>query len=265
LVESDPMGPTTPPPATDTTTETERLFFDRFVGDHGDFNPFTDRGWRTLASRFRAMALPPAGAGLLDLGCGTGQSRRVYEGTFGHYTGVDLSPAAIAAARVAFPADEWVVGNACVLPFPDDRFDVVAFSSLLHHIPNFPDAVREGFRVLKPGGVAFAFDPNVRHPAMALFRHPSSPLYLSQGVSPNERPLRPSVLRSAFDAAGFRDVRQRCQSDIPYRKVAPKLLNSALAAYNVGDWVWERVGLGRWFGTFVLTCGRKADGAALAR
>jgi hypothetical protein len=64
------------------------------------------------------------------------------------------------------------------------------------------------------------------------------------------------VLRRAFAAAGFGDVKQRGQSDIPYRYVAPKLLNAALAAYNAGDWVWERVGLGRWFGTFVVTCGR---------
>ena len=203
------------------------------------------------------MAAPPPGAALLDLGCGTGQSRRVYDGTFARYTGADLSPAAIAAARAAFPADEWVVADACRLPFEDGRFDVVAFSSLLHHIPDFPAAVREGFRVLKPGGVPFAFDPNVFHPAMALFRHPRSPLYLSQGVSPNERPLRPTVLRSAFEAAGFGDVRQRCQSDIPYRKVAPRLLNAALSAYNVADWVWEAAGLGRWFGTFVITCGTK--------
>jgi ubiquinone/menaquinone biosynthesis C-methylase UbiE len=245
-------------PSANSAADSERQFFDRLVGEEGEFNPFTDRGWRTLATRFREMADPPGGASLLDLGCGTGQSRRVYEGTFARYTGADLSPAAVEAAGIKFPDDTWVVADATRLPFPDGRFDVVAFSSLLHHIPDFPAAVREGNRVLKPGGVAFAFDPNVRHPAMALFRHPGSPCYLSQGVSPNERPLRPSVLRRAFLAAGFQDVRQRCQSDIPYRAVAPKLLNALLAAYNVADWIWERVGLGRWFGTFVLTRGVKA-------
>jgi hypothetical protein len=64
-------------------------------------------------------------------------------------------------------------------------------------------------------------------------------------------------LRKAFEAAGFQYVRQRGQSDIPYRRVAPKLLNAALSAYNVADWVWEHVGLGRWFGTFVMTAGAK--------
>ena len=203
------------------------------------------------------MVKPPPGVVLLDVGCGTGRSRQIYAGSFARYTGVDLSAAALAAARREFPADEWVEADACRLPFPDHQFDVVAFSSLLHHIPDFPVAVREGFRVLRPGGVAFAYDPNVRHPAMALFRHPRSPLYLKQGVSPNERPLRPSALRAAFEATGFVNIRQRCQSDIPYRKVAPKLLNAVLGLYNVADWVWERVGLGRVFGTFVITVAEK--------
>src|SRR4029079_6684875 len=113
------------------------------------------------------------------------------------------------------------------------------------------------YRVLRPGGRAFAFDPNLLHPAMALFRHPARPGYIAEGVSPNERPLLPPVLAQAFRRAGFRRVRQRAQSDIPYRKVAPRRLNAALSAYDVADRIWQQVGLGRWFGTFILTCGRK--------
>ena len=33
------------------------------------------------------------------------------------------------------------------------------------------------------------------HPAMALFRHPKSPLYSRNGVSADERPLLPRALR----------------------------------------------------------------------
>jgi hypothetical protein len=64
---------------------------------------------------------------------------------------------------------------------------------------------------------------------MALFRHPKSTLYSSNGVSPNECPLLPSALRSAFQAAQFSNIQQRCQSDIPYRHVAPKVLNALLS------------------------------------
>jgi ubiquinone/menaquinone biosynthesis C-methylase UbiE len=238
-------------------TDRERTFFDQYVADHGDFNPFTARGWETLARRFREMAAPRPTDRLLDIGCGTGHSRAIYAGAVKSYLGVDLSPASVATARAAYPEDEWQVADACALPFPDGSFDVVAFSSVLHHIPDFTRAVREAYRVLRPGGVVFAFDPNLLHPAMALFRHPASPGYIAEGVSPNERPLLPTVLATAFRRAGFRRVRQRAQSDIPYRAVAPRRLNAALSAYNVCDWAWERAGLGRWFGTFVITCGRK--------
>ena len=143
------------------------------------------------------------------------------------------------------------------MPFADATFDIVAFSSVLHHIDDFPKALAEAARVLKPGGRIFAFDPNVYHPAMALLRHPSSPLYLSQGVSPNEKPLRPVVLCRAFRAAGLEVTRQRAQSGIAYQDVAPRLVRLGLGAFNIVDRAWEAVGLGRWFGTFVVTCGRK--------
>jgi ubiquinone/menaquinone biosynthesis C-methylase UbiE len=243
------------------TADRERAYFDQLVRDRGDFNPFADRGWRTLARRFEEFIAPSRPVDLLDVGCGTGQSRQIYERHAGRYVGVDLSPGAIEVARARFPRSAWLVADACSLPIPDASFDVVAFSSVLHHIPDFGRALAEARRVLRPGGWAFAFDPNLLHPAMALFRHPRSPLYSSQGVSPDERPLTAGTLRRAFLAARFTDLRQRAQSDIPYRQVAPRLLNAALGAYNAGDWVWQSVGLGRWFGTFVITAGRREAGA----
>jgi ubiquinone/menaquinone biosynthesis C-methylase UbiE len=237
--------------------ERERAYFDQLVGDRGDFNPFARRGWRTLSRRFERWIRPARSLEILDVGCGTGQSRQIYARYAKRYVGVDLSGEAVAVARARYPSSEWLTANACSLPFAAENFDVIAFSSVLHHIPDFSAALAEAMRVLRPGGRAFAFDPNLLHPAMALFRHPRSPLYLSAGVSPDERPLLPRVLRRAFRAAGFVRIRQRGQSDIPYRSVAPRILNAALGAYNACDWLWERVGLGRWFGTFIVTCGRK--------
>ena len=238
--------------------QSERAFFDQLTHEAGDFNPFMDRGWRRIEQRFCELA-KPAGSNseLLDVGCGTGKSRQIYIGHVRRYVGIDLSSASIELARSQYPQNRWEVADACDLPFDDGCFDVVAFSSVLHHIPNFPAALQQAFRVLKPGGKVFAFDPNLLHPAMALFRHPRSPLYSSQGVSPNECPLLPSELRKAFRSAEFVDIRQRCQSDIPYRQVAPKLANALLSLYNLADWCWEHGGFGRWFGTFVLTSATK--------
>jgi SAM-dependent methyltransferase len=173
------------------------------------------------------------------------------------YVGIDLSAESIEMARRRFPGAEWLVGDACHLEFPDASFDVVAFSSVLHHIPDFPRALAEAHRVLRPGGKVFAFDPNLLNPFMALLRWPKSPLYSSNGVSPNESPLLPRVLRQGFEQTGLVKLRQRCQSDIPYRAVAPKWANRCLAAFNLVDRCWEHSGLGRWMGTFVITYGEK--------
>ncbi|HWE01594.1 MAG TPA: methyltransferase domain-containing protein [Tepidisphaeraceae bacterium] len=232
-------------------------YFDGLIANQGDFNPFSDRGWKNIARRFDQCVDVQRPFELLDIGCGTGQSRQLYIKYVSRYVGIDLSEMALTIARRKFPESTWQLADACRLPFCDNRFDVVAFSSVLHHISDYRPALSEAIRVLRPGGQAFAFDPNLLHPAMALFRYPRSPLYSSNGVSPNERPLLPRDLRDSFSAAGFVDIQQTCMADLPYRAVAPKLLNACLGLYNAGDWLMERVGLGRWFGPFVITCARK--------
>jgi ubiquinone/menaquinone biosynthesis C-methylase UbiE len=235
----------------------EAEFFDAWAVEHGDFNPFTNHGWQTLARRFFEMVPLRMPIEMLDVGCGTGHSRAVYADRFQRYTGLDLSWQSIVLARQRHPSDEWLQGDASSLPFSKDSFDVVCFSSVLHHLPDRQAALVEAFRVLRPGGSVFAFDPNLLHPAMALFRWPKSPLYNSEGVSPNESPLLPRTLRRDFQQACFQEIRQRCQSDIPYRAVAPKRLNALLHLHNRIDAWWESLGLGRFFGVFVLTTGRK--------
>lgn len=239
------------------TTEpvSEATYFDRLVEDGGDFNPFTKRGWNTLAQRFRSASHGVAGLNLLDVGCGTGQSKQIYDAQTRCYTGIDLSGSALAAASDRHPEGLWLQADGTRLPFGDATFDTVAFSSVLHHLPDMSLALREAHRVLKPGGFVFAFDPNLLHPAMLLIRHPRSPFYDPAGVSPHEQPLLPGVLSRQFATAGFQRIGQRGQSDIPYRHVAPQLLNRLLPVYNAADWLWERVGAGRWLGTFVVTWG----------
>jgi ubiquinone/menaquinone biosynthesis C-methylase UbiE len=255
IVSDGARGPQNPPDA----AQRESEYFDQFVAKEGDFNPFSPRGWNTLSRRFAEMVPVSGSLRLLDVGCGTGLSRQIYADKATDFIGMDLSAEAIRVAAAKFPDSTWIRGDACAMPFPDDHFDVVCFSSVLHHIPQFSQAVCEGYRVLRPGGYVFAFDPNLLHPAMAIIRHPRSWFYSPKGVSPNERPLLPSELRSAFLSAGFMDIRQRCQANIPYRKVAPELVNALLSFYNCVDWLLEQSGLGRWFGSFIVTVGRKRD------
>lgn len=241
-------------------SQVEREYFDDRIADEGEFDAFAPEAWETLRRRFDEFVPPVSALRILDVGAGTGQSRKVYERTQVSYIGSDLSWSCVRTASSSL-GGRWLQADALTLPFGNESFDVVAFSSVLHHIPAMTSALREAMRVLRPGGYAFAFDPNLRHPAMALLRHPKSPLYIRAGVSPNERPLLPRELRAAFSAAGFESIHTRCQSGIAYRHVAPRLINALLALYNGVDRAVEWSGLGRLIGTFVVTTARKPEQA----
>jgi len=45
---------------------------------------------------------------------------------------------------------DWVIGDACVLPFPDETFDIYVVRAAPHHFHDI-DFLDEAFRVLRPG------------------------------------------------------------------------------------------------------------------
>jgi demethylmenaquinone methyltransferase/2-methoxy-6-polyprenyl-1,4-benzoquinol methylase len=47
---------------------------------------------------------------------------------------------------------EWVVGDAMALPFADNSFDVYTISFGIRNVVRIGDALREAYRVLRPGG-----------------------------------------------------------------------------------------------------------------
>ena len=116
---------------------------------------------RQLRQRTANLARMQPGEQVLDVGCGTGtlamevQSR---VGRAGHVAGVDPGTQQIArarskAARRHVPI-EFQIAMIEQLPFPDQSFDVVFSTLMMHHLP--APLKRQGLaeiaRVLKPGG-----------------------------------------------------------------------------------------------------------------
>jgi SAM-dependent methyltransferase len=97
-----------------------------------------------------------AGKRVLDVGSGNGYVLSRYARHGARVCGVDLTATAIDLCRRRFRLmnlpGHFVVGNAERLPFADGSFDCVCSMGVLHHTPDTPKAVREVYRVLRPGG-----------------------------------------------------------------------------------------------------------------
>jgi len=99
---------------------------------------------------------PPAGARVLEAGCGTALLwRRNLERIDPTWklTLTDSSPGMLDAARTELGGRaEYLVADLQELPFEDGSFDVVLANHMLYHVPDRPRAFAEVARVLVPGG-----------------------------------------------------------------------------------------------------------------
>jgi SAM-dependent methyltransferase len=103
----------------------------------------------------------PEDAAIIDLGCSTGylleDLRDTYPGR--RLIGVDLVAPGLAKAHELLP-DAWLLrADVCDLPLADSSVDAVVSANLLEHVPDDRGALREVFRILKPGGRAVAVIP----------------------------------------------------------------------------------------------------------
>jgi ubiquinone/menaquinone biosynthesis C-methylase UbiE len=122
---------------------------------------------RDLFNTPQFMAILPKIHGLtgLDIGCGEGHNTRLLARGGARMTGFDISPKFLDYARQSERESplgiEYVHASAQALPVPDGSFDfATAFMSLMD-IPKPELAVREAFRVVRPGGF---FQFSICHP-----------------------------------------------------------------------------------------------------
>lgn len=117
--------------------------------------------WRELERTIIKEARLQPGETLLDVGCGTGRlalAAYAHVGNTGHVTGIDPGPKQISRARAkarrAHAPVSFQVGMIEQLAFPDQSFDVVLSTFVMHMLPE--DLKHQGLleiaRVLKPGG-----------------------------------------------------------------------------------------------------------------
>jgi ubiquinone/menaquinone biosynthesis C-methylase UbiE len=109
----------------------------------------------TIARDLVALAAPPAGARVLDVGTGTGVTARAAEEAIGDgavVVGIDPSVEMLRTGRVSRPGLRIALGEAIDLPFRDGTFDVVTANFVLSHFKDYRTALFDIIRVLKPRG-----------------------------------------------------------------------------------------------------------------
>lgn len=99
-----------------------------------------DRLGRTLMRLRIDAVLPQIRGRLLDIGCGTNELVKAYDGPG---TGVDVYP---------WEGTDLVVEDTADLPYEAASFDTVTVVAALNHIPNRQEVLQEAARVLSPGG-----------------------------------------------------------------------------------------------------------------
>lgn len=127
------------------TREAARLYEDWFV-------PANFQRWASVVAE--AAEVGP-GQIVLDVGCGTGAltreaARRAKPA--GRVVGLDKSANMLSVAREKSPEIEWHHAEAEAIPFGEASFDVVLSQLAFMFFEDKVTALREMYRVLKPGG-----------------------------------------------------------------------------------------------------------------
>ena len=160
-----------------------------------------------------------AGKRVLEIGCGRGVGMEILLSLGAErVTGFDLDPRMIALAglRLAKYDDRTrvFIGDAEAIDAPDGSFNVVVDYGVIHHIPQWQQALKEIARVLMPGGT-FYFEDLLKNlisiwPAPLFFDHPQATQFYGR------------EFRSELEAAGLRVLKWRQVGELAFAGRASK-------------------------------------------
>jgi len=102
---------------------------------------------------------------ILDVGCATGRLlHKLAKHGYTNLSGVDLAPRIIEVARKKLSnfnvnLDLKTADSEDDLPWPDNSFDIITLTGVIHHFYRLNDALKEAYRVLDKQGKLIILDP----------------------------------------------------------------------------------------------------------
>jgi SAM-dependent methyltransferase len=176
--------------------ENEKLFHDSRFGGNDEIREKADKYYvvnsHVLNRYIQLIADLCKGKEMLEYGCGTGYWSSEWIGKGAVLSAIDISPEGIRKARErienkGLKADFYVM-NAEKTEFPDNRFDIIAGSGIIHHL-NLDDAYRELSRLLNEKGHIVFYEPLGHNPFIKIYR-----ALTPRMRTPDEHPLKMSDL-----------------------------------------------------------------------
>jgi ubiquinone/menaquinone biosynthesis C-methylase UbiE len=198
-----------------------------------------------LRARSCRLLRLPAGATVVDVGCGTGRAVAELAGHAAHAIGIDLDPAMLAAARSRFPEIDVRVADATDLPLGDGRAHGYRADKLYHVLPDPCAALAEARRVLVPGGriVLLGQDWDAQVIDSDQPELTRRIVHARAGTVPHPRIAR--AYRSLLLDAGFHDVEVEGHTAVfTDAAMLPVIVGHAAAAHRTGAISGDEAG--RW-------------------
>jgi ubiquinone/menaquinone biosynthesis C-methylase UbiE len=192
-----------------------------------------------------------AGDRMLDLGCGTGHMTLRFGGAFKEVVAVDHSEAMLARARRT--AAQWRMANVTFVHADvraylqgegADRFDLIACTGLLHHLPpaEIPGTVRGASRLLRRGGALLVAEPidadRACPSAVRAWNRASAVTLRRYSIAvpePEEAPIARGLLETTLVDAGLTIERAHRSWELFPRRTPPTIVDW------IAIWTLDRV------------------------
>ncbi|OII61829.1 bifunctional demethylmenaquinone methyltransferase/2-methoxy-6-polyprenyl-1,4-benzoquinol methylase [Streptomyces sp. CC53] len=184
---------------------------------------FQDRRWRKEVAG--AVDARP-GQTVLDLAAGTGTSSLAFVESGAYVVPCDFSLGMLKEGKRRHPWLPLTAGDATRLPFRDDAFDATTISFGLRNVQDTDAALRELYRVTKPGGRVVICE--FSHPTWAPFRtvyeeylmralppiaravssNPDAYVYLAESIQswPEQRDLAGMLQKAGWSQVAWRNL-----------------------------------------------------------
>lgn len=166
-----------------------------------------------------------SGQSILDMAAGTGSSTAAFVAPGIRVVAGDFSEGMLAEGRKRHPNIEFVFADATKLPFEDAEFDAVTISFGLRNVVDVDAALKEFYRVTKPGGRVVVCEFSQVAPVLRPFynfylkqllplasrlasKTPEAYSYLSESIAawPNQKALAAQIEKAGYKKVSFKNL-----------------------------------------------------------